>query len=295
MNRYETNSKGISPALSSILNDFANMPRSAFDESRRKSFDCSPFAIIPFECFLLFPNSEGSFSFDVQVINKNPTIRRILSSMNLEIRSYICRCSDLWEGWNNFVTRGRSGKLNLNIPSIDFAKFVNGSLIYSTSLPYNPYHYLNICPPLYFVPNQSFKENSGIVYGSQSSKYDYTGLLGSSFDLYNSSAYNQGISALPGVMYTKIAKEYLNSNLLQANPYWYPENENHDLILPYNCTHASNASYDNPTAYYGDTVDSVLANEVIPTNDKKSLPWLNVLYYRQRKGNYFNTASPFPD
>ena len=47
MNRYETNSKGISPALQEINNKSENMPRSAFDLSRRKSFDAMPFAIIP--------------------------------------------------------------------------------------------------------------------------------------------------------------------------------------------------------------------------------------------------------
>lgn len=112
MNRYETNSKGTSPALSAILNEFTKMPQSAFDETRRKTLDAAPYAIIPIECFLMFPNSKGYLNYSVNAISKNPFIRRILSSMNIELRTYKCRCSDLWEGWNNFITKGRSGKLD---------------------------------------------------------------------------------------------------------------------------------------------------------------------------------------
>lgn len=295
MNRYETNSKGTSPALSALINEFAKMPRSAFDETRRKSLDASPFAIIPIEAFLMFPNSEAYLNYDVTAITKNPTIKRMLSGMSIELRTYKCKCSDLWEGWNNFITRGRSGKLNLSIPTINFIH--NGKY---TTLPFNPAHYLNIAPATHFAKNQSFEDNQGFLDPTDKTNNDVTGLQGTSFDLSSSSVYKDGINALPFVMYAKIAKEYQNSNLLQKNPNWYPENENHDLILPYNAQKVSNASYDSPTVKFGDTVTlpdgtTAVANEVQPEATGKSYPWLNVLYYRQRKGNYFNTGSPFPD
>ena len=290
MNRYETNQKGTSPALSAIINEFAKMPRSAFDETRRKSLDAAPFALIPIECFFMFPNSEGWLNYDVSCITKNPTIKRMLSGMSVELRTYKVKMSDCWEGWNNFITRGRSGKLNLSIPYIDFIHASNKH----TALPYNPYHYLNIAPAVLFKSDQSFTGNQGFVDPSDAD-YESTGLLGTNFALANSNAYKQGVSALPGVFYCKIAKELQNANLLQENPNWYPENENHDLILPYSCTHAANATYDNPTVKFGDTVSGETKNVIQPDNTSKSLPWLNVLYYTQRKGNYFNTGSPFPD
>lgn len=298
MNRYETNSKGTSPALSAILNEFTKMPKSAFDETRRKTFDAAPYAIVPIECFLMFPNSKGYLKYSINAISKNPFIRRILSSMNIELRTYKCKCSDLWEGWNNFITKGRSGKLDKKIPSILF-EYNKGDYNFSTSFPYNPYHYLNIAPAVYVKEgttpgsiDQSFNNNNGI---GDTSNFTKTGLLGSSFNLASSNVYNNGISALPSVIYTKIAKEFQNSNLLQNNPYWYPENENHDLILPYSCDKVTTACYDYPTAKWRDVIDSVTIDSQQPTNDKHSMPWLNVLYYRQRKGNYFNTGSPFPD
>lgn len=295
MDRYETNSKGTSPALSALINQFANMPRSAFDETRRKSLDASPFAIVPIECFLMFPNSQAYLNYDVSALTKDPTIKRILSSMSVELRTYKCKCSDLWEGWNNFVTRGRSGKLNLSIPTVDF---IHNSKF--TTLPYNPAHYLNIAPATHIKKDLSFTGNQGIFDPTDTTNYGASGLVGSSFALGSSNAYKAGINALPFVMYTKIAKEYQNSNLLQSNPNWYPENENHDLILPYNCTHASNASFDDPTVAIGDTVTlsdgtTATANALEPENTGISYPWLNILYNRQRKGNYFNTGSPFPD
>lgn len=290
MNRYETNSKGTAPALSALLNKFADMPRSAFDETRRKVFDAFPYGIIPVECFLMFPNSDMYVKYDISAITKNPTIRRILSSMNIETRTYVCKCSDLWEGWNNFITRGRSGNVNLSIPKLKYSHTVSGHER-TTSLPYNPYSYLNIAPPVFFDNSQSVVGNKGFNFITNKTELVSTYIDNTNID----SSVLGNSSALPAVMYCKIAKEYQNSNLLQNNPYWYPENENHDLILPYNATDCKTACYDYPNVNFYDTVDGVVLSSPYPTNDKTSMPWLNFLYNRQRKGNYFNTGSPFPD
>ena len=108
------------------------------------------------------------------------------------------------------------------------------------------------------------------------------------------------INALPYVLYNKIVKEYQNSNLLQNNPHWYPENENHDQILPYSATGAVTTSdYDNPTQVFVNGTSRELISAVNDGTDDNpvynSYPWLNVLQYSQRKGDYFNTGSPFPD
>lgn len=300
MNRYETNSKGTSPALSALNNTQTKQPRSAFDLSRRKSFDASPFAIIPVEVFPMLPNSDLYISYDVQAISKNPTIRRILSSMSVELRTYYIKNSDCWEGWNNFITRGRSGKLDMKIPTL---KFTHNNGSYTTGFPYNPAHYLNIAPAYLFDDSQSFDKNNGILSPSRSETIEgeivehikKTGLLSSSFDIGTSDVYSKGISALPFVFYNKICKQYQNSNLLQDNKNWYPENENHDNILPYSATEVTTSSFDNPTAEFGTGSGDDELNSIQPTNDKHSMPWLNVLYYRQRKGNQFNTGSPFAD
>lgn len=294
MSRYDTNERGTSPALSQIMNEFAKMPRDAFDETRTKDLDAPMFGIIPVECFQMFPNSEGYLRYDVQAILKNPTISRMFSNCKIELRTYKCKNSDLWEGWNNFVTRGRSGKVTKQIPYLRFqARNASDEKYYMTQLPYNPMHYLNVAPAMYFNNDLSFDGNTGI---REYTTLQATDLLKSSnIGVKNFTSYFNGISALPFVMYTKIAKEFQNPNLLQDNPNWYPENENHDTILSYECSYASNACYGKETVFFKDTVDEITYDEEQPTNDEKSMPWLNVLYYKQRRGDYFNTASPFPD
>ena len=160
MDRYETNQKGTSPALSAILNDFANMPRSPFDETRTKDLDVPFFGIIPIECFQMFPNSQGYLRYDIKALSKNPTIKRMLSNATIELRTYVCKNSDLWEGWNNFITRGRSGKVTKAIPSLNPENSVDGTHFYTSLLPYNPMHYLNIAPSVYYGTDLSKPEKA---------------------------------------------------------------------------------------------------------------------------------------
>lgn len=300
MDRYSTNSKGIAPALSEILNEYANMPRGAFDKTSKKSLDVSPFYIVPFDIIKLLPNTDVNVSYDIQVINKNPTIRRVLGSMHLETRTYIVKDSDCWEGHNNFVTCGRSGRISKQIPRLKW-RLASGK---TTCLPYNPYFTLNIAPARYLAdgtqadPSRvwSFDANCGLQNVSDCQDSGLT-LIPTATNEDNTVMHD--ISALPGVFYCKIAQEYQNSNLLQDNPYWYPENENHNLILPYslpnNADSVTNAAYDDCTVLFGSGSGDDAKTSIEPTNDKHSMPWLNVLYRCQRKGNYFNTGSPFPN
>ena len=97
-------------------------------------------------------------------------------------------------------------------------------------------------------------------------------------------------------MYNKIAKKYLTPNLLQDNQYWYPENEDHDMYLPYDCPDkVTTSDYYNPNAVV-DSESTFTPNVQKNSKDEySSRPWLNVLWKAQRKGDYFNTGSPFPD
>lgn len=294
MSRYDTNERGTSPVLSQIMNEFAKMPRDAFDESRTKDLDVPMFGIIPVECFQMFPNSEGYLRYDVQAILKNPTISRMFSNCKIELRTYKCKNSDLWEGWNNFVTRGRSGKVTKSIPYLIPQKDVNNRTI-TSNFPYNPLHYLNICPADFYCNDLSFDNNHGFHNLSEVGIQPTDLLKTANYGIKPFSVFHKGISALPLVMYAKVAKEFQNPNLLQDNPNWYPENENHDLILSYECTKASNATYGKEEYFFSETHEDITYDEEQPTNDSKSMPWLNVLYFKQRRGDYFNTASPFPD
>ena len=287
-NRYDTNTQNTSKYMQDLINEFNQMPKGAFDETRRKTLDVGLYDIVPLECWEMLPNSEVYVQYDIQMLTKNPTIRRLLSSMKAELRVYKCNYNDLWNGWNNFITKGRSGKVSKSIPSIDWSLGRNG---YTTSLPYNPAFYLNLAPAVY-----ASKDNIFAKKGNQSlqplTQLQSSGLAGNITNINESIK----ISALPFVMYNKIAKKYQSPNLLQDNPYWYPENEDHDQYLPYDSPDVVTTSdYYNPNP--AATENSTFTPNVQKDTEGNytSRPWLNVLWKAQRKGDYFNTGSPFPD
>ena len=299
MNRYDSNSKNTSKYMTDLLNQYVKMPKGVFNESRRKIQDVSPYAIHPIECFPLFPNTDVYLRYDIQLLSKNPSIKRLLSGMNAELRVYKVNNNDCWEGWNNFITKGRSGRVTKSIPYVDLSL---GSDNVTTSLPYNPLFSMNLAPAVFLADGNSgvnkytFSKNLGV---QAVANCQISGLCSSDLDtlakVKSSSALRQ--SALPMVFYNKICKEYQSPNLLQDNPHWYPENENHDMILPYNTSGpVTTSDYDNPTKEF------VLGTSIVDPSAEKddngnyqSYPWLNVLQFSQRKGDMFNTGSPFPD
>lgn len=299
--RYGTNSTNTSKYMTDLLNEFIKMPKGVFNLNRRKIQDIAPYAITPIESWEMLPNSDVYLKYDIQMLSKNPTVKRMLSGMNAELRVYKVNYNDCWEGWNNFITKGRSGKVEKDIPYVDLSL---GSDNVTTSLPYNPMECLRHAPTVFLatggtgdINKFTFDYNVGVKAVSSLQSSGKTG-LSTLAGLKASTAMR--INALPYVALNKINKEYQNSNLLQNNPHWYPENENHDMILPYSATGAVTTSdYDNPTKVFVSGTSVAEINAVNSGTDEspvyESYPWLNVLQYAQRKGDYFNTGSPFPD
>ena len=287
-NRYDTNTQNTSKYMQDMLNEFNKMPRGSFDLTRRKTFDIGMYDIVPIECWEMLPNSEAYVSYDIQMLTKNPTIKRLLSSMRVELQVWKCDYNDIWNGWNNFITKGRSGKVSKSIPQLDWSL---GTTNKTTSLPYNPAFYLNLAPAVYASKTNIFSKdkNKGL---QPTSDLQTTTLAGSISDLNNSIK----ISALPFVMYNKIAKKFFTPNLLQDNPNWYPENEDHDMYLPYDCPNlVTTSDYYNPNPAASDSSTFTPNVQKTENGEFTSRPWLNVLWKSQRKGDYFNTGSPFPD
>lgn len=293
--RYGTNSSNTSKYMVDLLNEFNKMPRGSFNETRRKIQDVDVYAIHPIECFEMLPNSDAYLQYDIQMISKNPTVKRLLSGMNVELRVYKVDYNDTWDAWNNFITRGRSGKVYKTIPYVDLSL---GTETHTTSLPYNPMFSLSLAPTVFLATDTDGKKftvdyNKGVqpVSGLQSS-----GLTGIDSLAKLTSSDSMRISALPFVMYNKICKKYQSPNLLQNNPHWYPENELHDNILPYTVDGpVTTSDYDNPTKAFVPGTSIVEPSAVESSGSYESYPWLNVLQYSQRKGDYYNTGSPFPD
>lgn len=292
--RYGTNTTNTSKWMTDLINEFNKMPRGVFNNSRIKSLDVPLYGIIPLEVWEMLPNSEAILQYNISAITKNPTVKKLMSSMNIELRTYRINYNDCHEGWNNFVTKGRSGKLSLQMPYVDWSLGTNSKI---TSLPYNPAHYLNLAPAVFLAQDTNgdkfkFSTNTGIkdVTSDNLQSSLLTGITGSSAHAITKSSTALRISALPFVFYNKIAKLYQTANLLQDNTNWYPENEAHDNILPYSAQGSvTTSSYDYPTHAFGS------GDQEQPDNTTDSYPWLNVLWFAQRKGDMFNTGSPFPE
>lgn len=299
--RYGTNSTNTSKFMTDLLNEFIKMPKGVFNLNRRKIQDIRPLAITPIESWEMLPNSDVYLKYDISMLTKIPTMKRLLSGMKAELRVYKINYNDLWEGWNGFITKGRSGKVNKSIPYVDLSL---GSNDVTTSLPYNPMESLRHAPTVFLanggtggINKFTFDYNVGVQPVSSLQSSGKTG-IDNLAELKASTAMR--VNALPYVLYNKICKQYQNSNLLQNNPHWYPENEAHDQILPDSATGAVTTSdYYNPTKAFVNGTSVAEINAVNTGTDDtpvyESYPWLNVLQYAQRKGDYFNTGSPFPD
>lgn len=293
--RYGTNNQNTSKYVSDLLNEFIKMPRGVFNETRRKIMDVGIFDIVPIECFEMLPNSEAYLQYDIQMLSKNPTVKRLLSSMDCELRVYRINYNDLWNGWNNFITKGRSGKVVKQIPALDFSL---GNPRLTTCLPYNPAFTLSLAPAVFCGKEEQVFSSYYNKRVQLSSDLQSSGLTGITTTSALKSSKSMRISALPFVMYNKIAKKYFSSNLLQNNPHWFPENEDHDQYLPYDCPElVTTSDYSNPTKFFnpGDSTIDPSEHQNADKTDYTSYPWLNVLWKSQRKGDYFNTGSPFPD
>lgn len=212
-----------------------NTPRrSRFDLSRITNFTCDSGMIIPFDWFETVPGDSFDLSAEVAV-ESLPTITNVLTPYHVRTYWYYCRCSDLWAGWETFVTRGRTGNINLNLPQYDpnwVFTGLSGSK-YSYSVPHSLQSFLG-CLPSY--GKQSEDSSLSVSYLKDYLSYGVVG-NGRDFTDYTSTGYSNvstGVNALPFMMYQNICKYYfVDQNLLQGNTALFPEQGDADWRLPY--------------------------------------------------------------
>lgn len=314
MNRYETNLKNTSPVIDDLRNEYSKMPRGVFDLSHRKAFDVSYGAIVPIGCWEMLPNSELILNYDVQLLSHNPTLRRLLSGANVELRTYVRKYNDSWEGWNNFITKGRSGTVTKTLPYLDLCfgtdKHTNASYMLSL-VPHSPSSYLGILPPIIFgSPNDfvnplsntfCFSKNQRRAYYPKvgdPTNWNFSDILTSISNINTLDSYFSSnslkVSALPFVTYNSICREFWDSNVMQNNKAWYPDNEYEEQFIPYGF---EGSCYTSDYSELKKWVDGIYnennkPNFVINVFNNACLNWL---HFADKRGDYFTTGSPFPD
>ena len=262
----------------------ANKPkRSRFDLSRITNFTCDSGMILPFDWFETVPGDSFDLSTEV-AIESLPTITSVLTPYHVRTYWFYCRNSDLWAGWETFVTRGRSGNVDLRLPLFNPDKdFVDTDDIkWTWSIPHSLQSYLGCLP----------KYGKNIVdtnYASYLSDFDsycaYSAVSSLSVTGYVNPA--GGVSALPFMMYQNICKYYfVDENLLQGNTALFPEQGDSDWRLPYSF---DSSGYVDTVA--GTTLSIAHRTGVYSASDNYVL--LGALRYAMFEEDYFTSGLPW--
>lgn len=308
------------------------VPRSVFDLSNVNIFTGEMGALIPCDLLEVVPGDSVDLSNQVLVTISNPLVQRMLSGAKIVTHTYYMKNEHLWQGWKNYITKGRSGSINLNLPKLNtrvyhlangYAKHFDPEtatdiLPDSSATPFVPQglpSYLGVPPLVKFSNNTSgdaiIPENSVVWFPFGYSTQQYAtshgstvttlrGLPSSSSGYFN---YPIDINALPFAMYQRIYRDfYLNQNLVQNNHSWFPDNED-DWIIPYSAIEVT--CMPNVDGEINEGSKRIMGS-IVPINYdyynasvgdvSKQFPdsaMLACLRYRQWNGDRFTTALPW--
>lgn len=275
-NRFER-VDNTAPIIDVAENEKPKVEWSTFDENCKMVGQALPYAIIPIDVVETLVGSKVYLNYDVEVQFRNPTQRKLLNGFRVYLHSWYNRKSDLWEGWENFITKGRSGTINLKIPHIQTRIKATGNT-YTPFTPMSLYDYLGYAP-------ENFEElNKYCGMTPCKTTINRTGLADYS---------NIEITALKPMMYQKLwVDKYAPKNLLQNNKNIYPDNKEH-FILSYNANTVGRIKYeDEELPHLGFT--PAFSDAYVGNNGSVEVR-LDCLRFRQFTGDRFTTASPFED
>lgn len=282
---------------------------SYFDESLVHTTTGDVGALIPVDLFKCYIGDRLDLKTSFFIDCLNPMVRPMLSRVRAYVHYYYSRCTDLWEGYQNFLTTGRQGNINKTMPYVGITnglvgnmedKNGNWSIACQMVTPMSLMSYLGF--GWHYWPQTRSEENSYnyiAPYGNVKNQYrtlPYMELT--NVDNDNVNIANKGtlamakLNALPFAMYQRIYRDYyLNKNLSQNNKYWFPDNEDR-WIMDYETTNARTVTGLGYTSSSNQNhVAIIVKNETDQT--KNDEPVLGMLRYRQYRGDYFTEALPW--
>lgn len=292
MNRFER-IDNTAPVVDVAENRKPKVQYSNFDENRKIVGQALPYAIIPIDVIDTVPNTEVWLNYDVQITFRNPSVRKMLNGWRCYLHAYYNKKSDLWEGWNNFITRGRSGTESgggqgLEIPHIK-TRLINhpGSGTSYEVSPFTPmslYNYIGY--PSEVTPMNGEVRNLTKTCGVETAQITNESKTG----LANYT--NIKINALKAVMYQRLWRDkFAPQNLLQNNKNLFPDNEDH-FILSYNASEVSRIKYEEEDE---DDFNNINNKDWYTLNNTERDVRIDCLRFRQFAGDRFTTSSPFPE
>lgn len=297
MNRFQK-IDNTAPIQSKLKADTPDVQRSLFDLTRIKNTTVNIGEITVIDCIETLPGDVfKNINYIINLQSRNPTIKAQLTGMRAYVHVYYNRMSDLWEGAQNFIDSGTSGKVQLTIPTLrtnyktEKSDTENFTICTAMSLT----NMLDVPPTMYKKDRARINHGMGSLIKEN----------GVTFEKLSPEYGNEEINALPYVMYQKLyVEKYAPRNLIQENKNFIPDNQRH-FILPYNANIVSTLSYTDPDSMQiipdkymlketGDQYIDPNSTLLIPESTSPDDPvWLGAIRYRQKKGDYFNTALPF--
>ena len=289
------------------------VPRSKFDYGRLNLFTSDIGMIVPVDLIPTLPNEDYDLSCQYK-IDFRPLLVPSLTSYKVKVHYYYCPNSYLWQGWESFISKGRSGNLALTVPTIKLSELnpsygmsgvsagtLNGltdsaltsATSYYPATPHSLISYLvGSCP--YSNPDASLEY---LPFGpvSDSNKLTKTNVTG--FKLPD-------VNALPFLMYQKIYRSnYIDPNLY-SNGYaksdvWFPDDIDSSLFR-FSYT-ANNLFGDYLTKFVpiNTTAPTTVINNFVPkastvedTSGDNCIE-LTQLRYSMYTDDMFTTALPF--
>ena len=190
--------------------------QSKFDLSRKLLTTIDIGGIYPIDVIPTIPNDKFKLSCRYQ-IDSFPLVVPPMTNYKVITHWYYCRYQDLWKGAETYITKGRSGNIELKKPSFipDYSYNIGGP---AGMFKIDDAPDANILQSPMGLP--SFI--SGIVTS-------YAGTDGSNYLPYCKAGSSlvrkpHRVCALPYLMYQKIYRDnYAPINLLQDNKVWYPD------------------------------------------------------------------------
>ena len=294
MDRY-LNINQTNPTQRALEDKKPNPERSKFNLSRVVEQNVEIGRIHIIDCIETLPNDTfTTLNYIMSLQSRNPTLKRALTGMRVYVHAHYQRLWDIWEGAQNFIDMGNTGKIAMQIPTLE------------TMINIGEGKQINLATPGSLIDEL---DGSALVHCSTRNRLQapFGALHINENSIISAQPRSYGddkLIAPPYAMYQMIyLNRYANRNMLQSNLHWVPENQM-KFRLPYEAKKVAKLNYDNPQGYEVTDITGALietdTDTYIDPNGKLIIPqdnetnvYLAMPRYRLKKGDYFTSGIPF--
>lgn len=281
--------------------------KSRFNLGRMNYFTADFGMIIPVDVIPTLPGDSFDLSCQYQ-IDFRPLLVPSLSSYKVKVHYYYCPNQYLWEGWESFISKGRSGSLALTVPKIKLSQ-IDKSVKFDTltdplfSNTGSGYYPLGVSSLAGYMCG-AIPYHSVVAEGKTLSHYKP--FIDGDASLVDTGIKKPDVNALPFLMYQKIFRSnYIDPNLYSngvvKSPVWFPDDiDSSHWRFNYALTNVD-SQYGNYFVPIGETLPSSKVANFVPIPDRvashdensDNVVDLLQLRYSSYSDDMFTTALPF--